>query len=392
MRRQQMQTGAMRRGFGALAVLLTAGLAGCSSEVAKEQLRADFLPPVVNPVTEINQSLRDLPPPEQPVVVAVYNYSDQTGQFKPIETTQTLSKAVTQGSTSILIKALQDVSVGRWFTVVERERIDNLLKERAIVTQMRATYLGEKRVNPKTLPPLLYAGIIFEGGIIGFDTNTQTGGVGARLLGIGADAKYQLNTITIYLRAVSTKSGQVLASVTTHKTIASIGIQGGVFKYIAFDKLLEAEAGITKNEPDQIAVQQAIEKAVYTMIIEGSAKNLWSFADKNAQSRLIRSYRLGESPHGEPNSVGSVPVSSAAPAAANVANASQAPTAAGNSSAPETWQTTLDPAARANPSSVATAGFSEATRYENSNLFGSWSASAPGSSPPDEPAAAGPGD
>jgi curli production assembly/transport component CsgG len=324
MRGRQTEKGVARHGFSLLAILLTAGLAGCSTEAANEQLRADMMPPVVNPVTEINQSLRDLPPPEQPVVVAVYNYADQTGQFKPSETTQTLSKAVTQGSTSILVKALQDVSLGRWFTVVERERIDNLLKERAIVTQMRATYLGEKRINAKTLPPLLYAGIIFEGGIIGFDTNTQTGGAGARLLGIGADAKYQLHTITIYLRAVSTKTGQVLASVTTHKTIASIGIQGGAFKYIAFDKLLEVEAGITKNEPDQIAVQQAIEKAVYTMIIEGAAKNLWSFADKNAQSRLIRSYRLGESVHAEPDTVGSLaPAGSLAPVSSDVTDALQ---------------------------------------------------------------------
>jgi curli production assembly/transport component CsgG len=369
MGRQQTELRANRRGFGALAILLMIGLAGCSTEAAKEQLSADFMPPVLNPVTEMNQSLRDLPPPEQPVVVAVYNYTDQTGQFKPLETTQTLSKAVTQGATSILIKALQDVSYGRWFTVVERERIDNLLKERAIVTQMRATYLGEKTINAKTLPPLLYAGIIFEGGIIGFDTNTQTGGVGARLLGIGADVKYQLNTITIYLRAVSTKSGQVLASVTTHKTIASIGIQGGAFKYIAFDKLLEVEAGITKNEPDQIAVQQAIEKAVYTMIIEGAAKNVWSFADKNMQSRLIRSYRLGESLKDEPESVGSIgPVSAAAPPAVDGGRgvppaASQ--TAASKARQPSAWRANLDGA-------PAPADVTEVTKYEASNLHGSW--------------------
>jgi hypothetical protein len=156
---------------------------------------------------------------------------------------------------------------------------------------MRMVYLGEKRVNPKALPPLLFAAIIFEGGIIGFDTNIQTGGIGARLLGIGGDIKYRLDTITVYLRAVSTKTGQVLASVTTHKTIASVGLQGGVFKYIAIDKILEAEAGFTKNEPDQLAVQQAIEKAVYTMVLEGADVDIWSFADKNAQAALIGAYR-----------------------------------------------------------------------------------------------------
>ena len=277
--------------IGLAAALILLGLAGCSTESAEDQLTAGILPPVMNPVTEVNQSLRDLPPPERKVVVAVYNYSDQTGQFKPSETTQTLSKAVTQGATSILIKALQDVGEGSWFTVVERERIDNLLKERKIITQMRMTYLGETKIDPKALPPLLFAGIIFEGGIIGFDSNIQTGGIGARLLGIGGDLKYRLDTITIYLRAVSTKTGQVVGSVTTHKTIASVGLQGGVFKYIAIDKILEAEAGFTKNEPEQLAVQQAIEKAVYAMLIEGADTNVWSFADAATQARLVHEYK-----------------------------------------------------------------------------------------------------
>lgn len=282
--------------MSALITVLSLGLAGCAAEVAKEQLTAGILPPVVNPVTEVNQTLRDLPSPSQKIAVAVYNFADQTGQFKPSETTQTLSKAVTQGATSILIKALQDVGEGSWFTVVERERIDNLLKERQIITQMRMTYLGEKGVNPKALPPLLFAAIIFEGGIIGYDSNIQTGGVGARLLGIGGDVKYRLDTITIYLRAVSTKTGQVLASVTTHKTIASIGLQGGVFKFIAVDKILEAEAGFTKNEPDQLAVQQAIEKAVYSMVMEGSEKAIWSFADEVEAAKLIGAYKGVQAP------------------------------------------------------------------------------------------------
>jgi curli production assembly/transport component CsgG len=280
------------------ALVAGAGLAlgGCSTEAATDKLSSGILPPVVNPVTEVNQSLRDLPPPSNQVPVAVYDYADQTGQFKPSEHTQTLSRAVTQGATSILIKALQDVGDGSWFKVVEREKIDNLLKERSIITQMRMTYLGEKGINPKVLPPLVYAAIIFEGGIIGFDSNIETGGVGARLLGIGGDMKYRLDTITIYLRAVSTKTGEVLASVTTHKSIASVAVQGGVFKFVALDKILEAEAGITKNEPDQLAVQQAIEKAVYTIIVEGAEQGIWSFSDKAAQDDLIGAHKAGASP------------------------------------------------------------------------------------------------
>ena len=76
-----------------------------------------------------------------------------------------------------------------------------------------------------------------------------------------------------------------------------------MFKYIAFDKLLEAEAGLTKNEPEQIAVQQAIEKAVYSMVIEGAAKNVWAFADRFEQERLIRSYRQSIDAPGERDDV-----------------------------------------------------------------------------------------
>lgn len=275
-----------------IAALLSAiALAGCGVEAAKRQLGEGIMPPVLNPMTELNRSLRDLPPPNRKVVVAVYNYADQTGQFKPADNVQSLSRAVTQGATSVIIKSLQDAGNGSWFTVVEREKLDNLLKERRIIAEMRKTYLGEENVNPQALPPLLFAGILLEGGIIGYDSNLQTGGIGARLLGIGGDIKYRLDTITIYLRAVSTKNGQVLANVVTHKTIASIGLQGGVFKYIAIDKVLDAEAGFTKNEPEQLAVQQAIEKAVHALVIEGADQGLWSFSDKDYQAKAIDDYR-----------------------------------------------------------------------------------------------------
>jgi curli production assembly/transport component CsgG len=242
---------------------------------------------VLNPVTRINEKLRLLPPPAQRAAVAVYAYADQTGQFKPADAVQQLSRAVTQGATSVLIKALQDAGNGSWFMVVEREKLDNLLRERRIIADMRNLYLGERQVNPTALPPLLFAGILLEGGIIGYDSNTRTGGAGARYLGIGGDVQYREDTVTVYLRVVSTKTGEVLLSVVAHKTIISVALRGSAFKFVALDKILEAEAGFTNNEPEQIAVQQAIEKAVHTMIVEGSARNVWAFADKVYQSEAI---------------------------------------------------------------------------------------------------------
>jgi len=102
--------------------------------------------------TQTQTLLAALPAPERPVAVAVYGFSDQTGQFKPTETGQTLSRAVSQGSASILVKALQDAGNRQWFTIVERESLKNLLNERQIIREMRERYLGEQGVIPRRCP------------------------------------------------------------------------------------------------------------------------------------------------------------------------------------------------------------------------------------------------
>ena len=242
-------------------------------------------------VTKTQSKLRDLPLPLSPIPVAVYKFDDQTGQFKPQENVQTLSRAVTQGGAAILIKALEDAGQRGWFTVLERHGLNNLLKERQIIQEMRARYLGERTINPQALPPLLFAGVIMEGGIIGFDSNTLTGGIGARFLGIGGDIEYRQNTITVNLRAVSVKTGQILANVTTTKTVMSVGIQGSIFRFIDFDELLEAEAGVTTNEPGVTALRRTVEKAVLALILEGAENGLWSFANPAAAASLIEEYR-----------------------------------------------------------------------------------------------------
>ena len=241
--------------------------------------------------TQTQNLLNQLPSPQRPVAIAVYGFTDQTGQFKPSETGQTLSRAVTQGASSMLVKALQDAGNRNWFTVVERERLDNLLRERQIIGEMRKRYLGEQEVDPAALPALLFAGVLLEGGIVGYDTNTVTGGAGAAFLGIGARTEYRQDNVTVYLRAVSVRTGEVLANVTASKTIASQALGASAFKFVAFRELLEAEAGITSNEPDQVALQQAIEKAVYGLVLEGVELDLWRFEDMAAAQPLIAAYR-----------------------------------------------------------------------------------------------------
>jgi curli production assembly/transport component CsgG len=129
---------------------------------------------------------------------------------------------------------------------------------------------------------LLFAGVLLEGGIIGYDTNTLTGGAGARFLGVGGQTQYRQDTVTVYLRAVSVRTGEVLTSVQTSKTIASVAVGANAFRFVSFKELLEAETGFTTNEPDQVALQQAIEKAVFALVMEGVELKLWNFADPAA--------------------------------------------------------------------------------------------------------------
>lgn len=232
-------------------------------------------PPSTAEVTPTFNELRALPEPAQELVVAVYDFPDLTGQYKPSETVTTYSRAVTQGGSLVLTKALRDAGGGRWFRVIQRRELDDLLKERQIIREQRAAFANGQPAQP--LPPLVFAGLLIEGGIVGFDSNTITGGAGARFLGIGGDVEYRQDTVTVYANAVSTQTGEVLKTVMARKTIASYAAQGGVFKFVDYKDLLEIEAGFTVNEPGHLALQQAIELLVRALVVEGAAEGLWRF-------------------------------------------------------------------------------------------------------------------
>jgi curli production assembly/transport component CsgG len=247
-------------------------LGGCASSLRPFEV-AEARPGLQS---NAHSALTDLPAPQQKVVAAVYRFRDQTGQYKPTEGGSTFSTAVTQGATAILMRALEESG---WFVPIEREGLSNLLNERQIIQSIRAQNAGPDGEGLGALPPLLYAGVILEGGVVGYDTNVLTGGAGARYFGIGASGEYRQDQVTIYLRAVSTQSGRVLKSVHTTKTILSQKLDGGAFVFVEVDRLLEAEAGYSFNEPPVLAVTEAIEQAVKSLVIEGVRENLWSLQD-----------------------------------------------------------------------------------------------------------------
>ncbi|MGX9986999.1 CsgG/HfaB family protein [Soonwooa purpurea] len=235
-------------------------------------------------VTPYTKLLKTLPEPKEKAVVAVYKFKDQTGQYKASENISNWSTAIPQGTTSILLKALED---SKWFTTIERENISDLLNERQIIKSTRQEYAalqnqanGQKS-SATPLPPLLFAGVIIEGGIISYDTNIMTGGAGARYFGIGASSQYRQDRISVYLRAVSTNNGKILKTIYTSKTILSQSLSGSFFRYVDTERLMEAEIGVTKNEPVHLAVKEAIEKAVFSLVLEGVKDGLWEADESN---------------------------------------------------------------------------------------------------------------
>jgi curli production assembly/transport component CsgG len=249
-------------------------LSGCA---VGQKLGKEYMPEVA--VNKMQKEFDTMPAPaaDRPVVVAVYSFDDKTGQRRPQQNVASLSSAVTQGGVVFLIKALQDVGQGRWFDVVERVNIDALVKERMIIKQMREAYEGK---DAKPLMPLMFAGMIIEGGIIGYDSSSESGGSAFRWLGIGPQTQYSKDIVTVSLRAVSVNTGKVLMAITVTKTVYSTADSVAVLKFLNNGtQAFEAESGLTINEPGTLAVKTTVEAAVVELIKEGQRKGVWNFKD-----------------------------------------------------------------------------------------------------------------
>jgi curli production assembly/transport component CsgG len=229
------------------------------------------------------QELADLPPAKDMPVVAVYAFMDKTGQRKSKDGIASFSTAVTQGAESFLIDALKTAANGKWFRVVERTSLDALVRERQIIRSTREDFAKQEGNEdaPTGIQPLLFAGILLEGGIIGYDSNIESGGRGARYLGIGTSVSYRRDVITVSLRGISTLTGEILLNVQTTKTVLSTGGGYDVFKFVDLDtKLVEMEDGKAENEGVTKATRSAIELAVLEMIHQGHDRGFWKIEEK----------------------------------------------------------------------------------------------------------------
>ena len=266
-----------------LIILLSFILVGCAGK-AKFDVRTQQV------------SYKDLStikaPKGDPIIIAVYDFIDMTGQKKPGGSFASMSTAVTQGSYQILIKSLQDAGDGKWFRVVERSSLPSLLQERKLIRTTRQLSEGE---NAEPLPALLFAGAYITGGIIGYDSDIKSGGFGARVLGIQANKQYRQDIVTIILRLVNVQTGEVVMTTTVEKTIFSTSTGSDIFKYFDTDTMLvEVEAGFARNEPVTLAVRKAIEKGVVDLIHLGAKKELWEFNVEEIEVPEIKDYMPSE--------------------------------------------------------------------------------------------------
>ena len=247
-------------------------LSGCSSTPRNPTI-LDLPRTQTSPM---ENELFSIPPIDGPrITIGVYGFIDKTGTRKVADNYASFSAAVTQGAESWLIDALRQSGRGTWFQVLERASLDNIIKERQLISQTRETFQGK---NSEKLTPMLFAGILAEGGIIGYDSNILTGGAGASVLGISTTAQYRKDVVTVSLRLVSVHTGEIILSTAVTKTISSVSVSGNLFKFYEHGTLsIESELGLTANEPNTIAVRSAIEKAVIDIIYQGEKLNLWKF-------------------------------------------------------------------------------------------------------------------
>ena len=222
--------------------------------------------------------LQNLPMPRQKAVVSVYSFADQTGQRATADNMALFSTAVTQGADSFLIDALLAAGGGNWFLVAERGDLDALTRERQLIISTRNSYDGE---GANQLEPLLFSGLIMSGGIIGYDTNLSSGGIGARYLGIGLNTQYRVDEVTVALRAVLVQTGQILLNVITTKQVYSTAAGFDTFRFTENGtELFELEAGVARNESATYATRSAIEAAVYAIITQGIEQDLWDYTEE----------------------------------------------------------------------------------------------------------------
>jgi len=222
-----------------------------------------------------SEELKNLPPATVMPTVAIYpnSFKDLTGQRRSNSSFALFSTAITQAPEAFLIRAFKHTANGKFFRVVERVGLDDLTKERQLIRSTRKEFKEDNKMKP-----LLFAGLLVQGGVISYEANLRSGGAGARYLGIGNSKQYREDTVTISLRLVSVSTGEVLMETLVSKSIISTSVSQDVFRFIETGtELVEIEGGVAENESVSIALQKAIETGVLNIINIGIERGYWKY-------------------------------------------------------------------------------------------------------------------
>ena len=222
-----------------------------------------------------SEKLKNLPPAIVMPTIAIYpnSFKDLTGQRRSNSSFALFSTAITQAPEAFLIRAFKHTAGGKFFRVVERVGLDDLTKERQLIRSTRQEFKEDNKMKP-----LLFAGLLVQGGVVSYEANLKSGGAGARYLGIGNSKQYREDTVTISLRLISVSTGEVLMETLVSKSIISTSISQDIFRFIEQQtELVEIEGGVAENESVSIALQKAIETGVLNIINIGIERGYWKY-------------------------------------------------------------------------------------------------------------------
>lgn len=224
-------------------------------------------PPIVIEKSAIEELSALKPPGNDAIFIGVYDFTDKTGQRTSSEISD-MSSAVPQGLASMLVQELERAGNGTYFRVVERESIDALLGERRIAEVM----LGEGGADQ--LGAMFIPGIYLTGGAVSYDRNVTQTVQGLGVASVNGRDEIVADQVGVILRAVSVKTGEVLATVMTSKSV--ISRQRGMYVLsIISEKVGAFEVGGSTNEPVSYATRLAIAAAVIELTKQGKADGWW---------------------------------------------------------------------------------------------------------------------
>lgn len=206
-------------------------------------------------ITTASQLLAALPEPKERIPISIYAVTDSTGQFKADGGAS--STVVTQGSTEMLITALQR---SRQFTILDRLRFGDLMNEQNLISSSRIAP-GQ---GPE-LGALTGANYMITGSITEYQVSKETGGIGLVIAGKGGSTEYAKASVALDLRVINLTTGEVIWAESLKGEIIGekVGLQ--LFSFLG-KNIVEFETGQGKQQVINLVVRTLLEEAVFKLV------------------------------------------------------------------------------------------------------------------------------